>query len=142
MEYRRFGNKIVARIDKGEEIMASAKEICEKENVTLAQLSALGALESFSVGFFDTDEKKYYGNDYKIHAEITSLWGTVSTMDGELYFHVHMSAADRYNRLYGGHLVSAVVSATCEMVIDVIDGKVEREFSPEIGLNLYKFLDR
>lgn len=38
-----------------------------------------------------------------------------------------------------GHLNAAVVSATCELVIDVIDGEVGREFSDEIGLNLFKF---
>ena len=40
---------------------------------------------------------------------------------------------------HAGHLNAAVVSATCELVIDVIDGEVGREFSDEIGLNLFKF---
>ena len=33
MEYRRFGNKIIARIDKGEEILTTIKEISLKENI-------------------------------------------------------------------------------------------------------------
>ena len=51
-----------------------------------------------------------------------------------------MSVGDVEGRVYGGHLNKAVVSATCEMVIDIIDGAVERKFSDEIGLNLFKFL--
>ena len=35
--------------------------------------------------------------------------------------------------------MAAVISATCELVIDVIDGEVGRKFSDEIGLNLYEF---
>ena len=34
MDYRRFNNIIVARIDKGEEILEKVKEIALKENIT------------------------------------------------------------------------------------------------------------
>ena len=35
MEYRKFGKTIVARIDKGEEILEKVKELALKENITL-----------------------------------------------------------------------------------------------------------
>ena len=44
MEYKRFGNTIVARIDKGEEILDKVKEIALKENIKLATINALGAV--------------------------------------------------------------------------------------------------
>ena len=44
MEYRRFDNTIVARIDKGEEILDQVKEIALKEEVKLASIQALGAI--------------------------------------------------------------------------------------------------
>ena len=37
MDYRRFGNKIIARIDRGEEILEKVKEIALKENIKLKQ---------------------------------------------------------------------------------------------------------
>lgn len=139
MEYRRFGNTIVARIDKNEEIIEELLTICKMEKVTLANVNALGAVGEFQVGLFNTKEKKYYSTKYEGDFEIVSLTGSITTKQGELYNHIHMSAADQENKVYGGHLNYAKVSATCEMFIQVIEGKVEREFNEEVGLNLFVF---
>lgn len=139
MEYRRFGDDIVVRIDKGEEIIQKMLEVCEKEKVILANINALGAIGEFEVGLFKTDEKKYYSEVHKGDFEIVSLTGSITTKEGKLYHHIHMSAGDKENKVYGGHLNYAKVSATCEMFIRVISGNVEREFNEEIGLNLFKF---
>ena len=139
MEYRRFGNKIIARIDKGEEILTTIKEISLKENIKLASVQALGATDEFTVGVYKVDEKKYYANEFKGYFEIVSLTGTINTMDGEFYTHIHMSAGNDKGEVFGGHLNKAIVSATCEMVIDIIDGNVDRKYDEETGLNVFQF---
>lgn len=139
MEYRRFDNTIIARIDKGEEILEKIKELALKENIKLASINALGAVNDFTVGVYKVDEKKYYANEFKGSFEIVSLTGTINTMNDEYYAHLHMSAGDSEGKVFGGHLNRAVVSATCEMVINVIDGVVDRVFDNETGLNIFKF---
>lgn len=139
MEYRRFHNTIVARIDKNEEILEQIKEIALKENIKLANINALGATNDFTVGVFKTEEKKYYANSFQGNFEIVSLTGTINTMNGEFYTHIHMSAGDEKGHVFGGHLNKAIVSATCEMIIQIIDGEVDRYFDEEIGLNLFQF---
>ena len=71
MEYRKFGNTIFARIDRGEEILEKLKEISVKENIKLAHVSALGATNDFTVGVFNVDEKKYYANSFSGNFEIS-----------------------------------------------------------------------
>lgn len=139
MEYRRFENTIVARIDKGEEILSEIKNIAENEKIKLANINALGATNDFVVGVFKTSEKKYYSNEFKGDFEIVSLTGTINTMNGEFYSHIHFSAGNDKGEVFGGHLNKAVVSATCEMIINIIDGNVDRIHDEEIGLNLFKF---
>ena len=139
MEYRRFNNTIVCRIDKGEEILDKIKEVALKENIKLANVNALGATNEFTVGVFKPEEKKYYSNEFKGDFEIVSLTGTINTMNGEFYTHIHMSAGNDKGEVFGGHLNKAVVSATCEMIINIIDGVVDRKFDEDIGLNLFKF---
>ena len=141
MQFRRFGNKYFLRIDRGEEIMASLKNFCEKEKITLAEVKALGAVDDFNVGLFDVETKEYHKNHFAFPAEIVSLWGTVTTKDGEFYSHIHISAGDKNGHVFGGHLNSATVSATCEMIVEVSEGTVERKFNDEVGLNLFEFLD-
>jgi predicted DNA-binding protein with PD1-like motif len=139
MDYKRFGNTIIARMDKGEEILQQLEVISQKENIRLASVSALGATNDMTVGVFRTGEKKYYANHFTGDMEIVSLTGTVSTMDGNYYAHLHMSAGDADGHVFGGHLNRCVISATCEMVIQVIDGEVDREFNQEVGLNTFRF---
>ena len=139
MEYRRFGSTIVARIDRGEEILTAIWQIAEAENIRLASISALGATNDFTVGVYNVDEKQYHANEFRGNFEIVSLTGTINTMDGAFYAHLHMSAGDEKGQVFGGHLNRAVVSAVCEMVITVIDGVVDRRFDEGIGLNVFRF---
>lgn len=139
MEYRKFNNTIVARIDKGEEILEQIKQIALRENIKLANINALGATNEFTVGVFKTQEKKYYANSFEGDFEIVSLTGTINTMNGDFYTHIHMSAGNEKGEVFGGHLNKAIVSATCEMVINIIDGAVDRNADKDIGLNLFKF---
>lgn len=139
MEYRRFNNTIIARIDKGEEILEQIKNIALKEEIKLASIQALGAINDFTVGVFKTGKKEYLANEFKGDFEIVSLSGTINTMNDEFYCHLHLSAGNEKGQVFGGHLNKAYVSATCEMVINVIDGRVDRCFDEEIGLNLFRF---
>lgn len=138
MKYQRFEQTIIIRMDKGEDIVEQVKNVALKEKIKLASISALGAINEFTVGVFKTKEKKYYANEFKGDFEIVSLTGTINTMNNEYYSHMHLSAGNDQGQVFGGHLNKAIVSATCEMVIQIINGEVDRYFDEEVGLNLLK----
>lgn len=139
MDYKRFPNAIVLRVDRGEEIQEQLKAVCLKENVTLASVSGIGAINDLVSGVWDVERKEYFSNHFTGVYEVTNLTGTITTMNGQYYAHLHISAGDAQGHVVGGHLNSAVVSATSEIVLHLIDGTVEREFDPGVGLNLLKF---
>ncbi len=139
MEYRRFGNKYVIRMDKGEEIVKTLEEFCKKEEVELGWVKGIGAVNKATIGLFHIDTKEYHSTELRGDFEITSLLGNISTMEGEVYLHLHINLSDSQYKTYGGHLSSAVISATGELIVEVIQGSVDRSFNEEIGLNLYKF---
>ena len=139
MEYRRFGDTYIVRMDPGEEILKELKVFAEKEEVKLASVTALGAVKDFTVGVFDTGAKVYKSNRFQGVYEIVSLVGTINTMNDAFYCHVHMCAADQQGRAFGGHLNEAVISATCELTVTCLPGRTDRVFSDEVGLNLISF---
>ena len=139
MDYKRFNNAIVLRVDRGEEILEQLKAVCLKENVKLASVSGIGAINDLTSGVWDVERKEYFSNHFTGVYEVANLVGTITTMNGEYYAHIHISAGDAQGHMVGGHLNRAVVSATSEIVLHLIDGTVEREFDPGVGLNLLKF---
>ncbi len=140
MDYRRFGDTLVVRMDRGEELVAQVKLLAEQEHIKLASIQALGAVDDFTVGVYNTETKVYAANRFQGAYEIVSLTGTLDTMDGKPYLHLHMSAGDRDGKVFGGHLNEAHISATCEMVIRCIDGEIDRLHDEDVGLNLFRFL--
>ncbi|HIH96639.1 MAG TPA: DNA-binding protein [Thermoplasmata archaeon] len=138
MKAKRFGNKFIVRIDKGEEIVETLKQFCKDNDIKLGYIFGLGATNRATVGLFDTKTKKYNSKELVGDHEIAPLYGNISTMNGEVYLHLHINLCDSKNNSLGGHLNSAIVSATFEAIIESIDGEVDREFDEKTGLNLYK----
>ena len=116
MEYKKFGNTLIVRLDRGEEVVDRLLELARREHITLASVNGLGAADDVTVGVYFP-----------------------ATQEDQPYGHFHMSIGDQEGRVFGGHLNRAVISATCELVVTLLEGRVERRMDPEIGLNLMAF---
>lgn len=136
MKFKKFGSKWIIRIDKGEEIVQTLKKFCKKNKIKSGLISGIGATEKVTIGFFETKKRQYQTKELKGDYEITNLSGNVSTMNKEVYLHLHITLADKSYHAYGGHLTSAVISGTGEILIEEIEGEIEREFNEKVGLNL------
>ena len=140
MEYRRFQDTYVVRLDRGEEIVASLTRLCEQEDIRLGSVTALGAADHAVIGLYNVTEKQYHKTQLDEAMEITSLVGNITRKDGEVYLHLHINLCNEKMQVYGGHLNECRISATCEMVVQRLDGEVGRLQDPVTGLNLFRFL--
>ena len=139
MEYRRFEDSYVVRLNKGEEVIDSLKQLCKDENIKLGEITGLGASDFVEIGVFNVNTKEYNTKKFEGMFEITSLVGNVTTKDEEVYLHIHINFGDEDGLVKGGHLVKATISATSEIILRIIEGNVGRKLNPEIGLNLFDF---
>lgn len=139
MQYQKFGHTYLVRIDLNEEIMQCLKALCEKEDIRLARVEAIGACNHAVVGVYDLQEQVYRREELDGFMEITSLSGNVTRMNGETYLHLHGTMADQRHVLHGGHIIELTVGATCEMFVDVLPGEVSRRRDQPLGINLIAF---
>lgn len=140
MEYRKFGDTFIVRMDRGEEVTAMLTGLCEKENIRLAQVDALGAIDHAVVSVYDVPTKTFYKKEFNEPMEISNLCGTVTRKDGRVYLHLHVTMCDKNLLAHGGHVNELRISATCEMVVRILGGEVGRELNEETGLNVFRFL--
>lgn len=138
MKFLKTGNRYFVRIDKGEEVIASLKEFCMNNRVKLGSIMGVGAADRITIGLFNTITKEYHNKEYVGEYEITNLTGSITTKDGEIYLHLHITLGDEEYKAYGGHLNECWISGTCELTIDVSDGEINRTFDEPSGLNLWE----
>ncbi len=135
---KRLNDIWMVRIDQGEEIMEQLMLLCTGENITLAQVDAIGAADHAEIGVYDLEERQYHREELDGFMEITGLSGSVTAMNGEPYIHLHATLVDQNHTVHGGHVLKMRVGATCEMFVRVMDGTVSRKRDEQLGINLWE----
>lgn len=139
MEFKKSGSTYIVRLDKGEEVMRELTLFCKTNNIKFAEVSGIGGAREIRVKYYDINSKQYVSKKFdEQNYEITSLCGNIAIVDGEPFLHLHISFADQEYKSFGGHLESAVIGITCEIILKVADAEVTRKFNDEFKL---KFLD-
>lgn len=140
MEYRKFGDTYAIRLDRGEEILTCLTTLCEKEDIRLGHATGLGAIDHLVAGLYEVDTREYVKSTFDGEAEIVSLIGNITRMDGKVYLHFHIAASDESGATVGGHLNEARISATAEIFLTSLPGEVGRKKDDAVtGLNLLDF---
>ena len=139
MEYRKFGGDYLVRINRGEEVLEQLAAFCCAEGVKLASVTGIGATDQVTVGLYDVGEKAYHKETLTGPMEITSLVGSITTEGEEPYLHLHITVCGHDLAVKGGHLNACRISATCELHIHAMDGRVGRQYDAETGLKLFRF---
>lgn len=137
MQCKKFGDTLAVRVDRGDELVSAIKSACEKQNVRFGTIAGLGAAGHVVVGLYRVAEKKFYSNTFDGEMEMVSLAGSVTTMDGKPYLHLHASFAKADGQVVGGHLNEAVISGTAEIFIRELPGEMNRRPDPVTGLNVF-----
>lgn len=136
MHFKKCGSRWILRLDKGEELVETLVRFCSEQGVGAASVSGIGAADRLVLGYFETAAKKYHSFEREGDHEITALIGNVTTLEGRVSLHLHATVSDTACRAFGGHLSSARISGTCEVVLDPLEGAIGRKFDPDVGLNL------
>ena len=124
--------------DKGQEVMAGLLAFVKQKRVVAGQISAIGAVSDAVLAFFDRTKKEYQRIPVARQAEVTSLTGNVALKEGEPFLHVHAVLGLPDGSARTGHLLSAHVWPTLEVVLTAWPATVVRKLDKETRLYLLR----
>ena len=124
-------------LDSGEVAFAALTKFANDAGITAASLTAIGAFERATVGWFDIDRKTYKEIEVSQQCEVLSAIGDVAVGDdGKASLHVHVVLGLSDGTTRGGHLLNGKVLPTLEVVLTDTPTHLRRKKKPDIGIAL------
>ena len=127
----------VVVLDSGEEAFGALTRFANEAQVSAASLTAIGAFERATVGWFDFAAKTYRKIEVNEQCEVLSALGDVATSDdGKASLHVHIVLGLSDGSTRGGHLLAGTVRPTLEVVLTEVPARLRRRKRPDLGIAL------
>jgi predicted DNA-binding protein with PD1-like motif len=132
------GARVFAVImETGDELMEGISAFAKRENISAAQLTAIGALSEITLQYFDWKTKKY--QDIPVHeqVEVASMIGDIALgPDGQPAIHVHAVIGKKDGTAMAGHVGEARVRPTLEIIVNESPEYLQKTHDEESGLAL------
>jgi uncharacterized protein len=102
----------------------------------LRAFTAIGAFSEATLGYFDWEKKDYERIAVCEQVEVLALVGDIALQDGKPKLHAHVVLGGRDGNARGGHLLSARVRPTLEVIVTESPSYLTRRHDPQSGLAL------
>jgi predicted DNA-binding protein with PD1-like motif len=124
-------------LDEGEEAFRCITEFAEREDVTAASITAIGAFRSAMIAFFEFETRNYLKIQVEVQSEVLSLLGDVAVDDeGKASLHLHVVLGFSDGSTKGGHFLQGHVRPTLEVVVRETPADLRRRHRPDLGIAL------
>jgi hypothetical protein len=133
MDHVREGDRIVARLDPGEEVLDALDRLREEHDVESGFLTAIGAVDRVTLGHYDVDDQEYSEEEFTGQFEVTSFLGNI----GPDKIHTHIQVADDSFESLGGHCSGARVSGTFEVLVTLGETPLTHRLDERTGLDVF-----
>ena len=144
MDYRRYGETIYVRMDKGDEVISGILDICAKEHIVSAIFSGIGGCSEAEIQTFIPETGTFETQTIGGMLELVSLTGNVITDDQQkLYHHTHAVFSYKDGEKHcvaAGHMKSITILYTAEIELrPVVGGAIGRQLNPDTRTGFWKF---
>ena len=139
MQYRLEGKRVLVVLEKGDEIFESLYKIVEELDIKFSWINGIGAAKNITIGSYSTSIKDYIKKNFDDEFELASIIGNITTKENSPFVHIHATISDEDCNAFAGHLFSAIITATCELILNISDTAIHRRECNEIGLYLWNF---
>ena len=139
MKYRLDEKKVLVVLERGEEIFESLYKIIKKLDIKFAWINGIGAASNIVLGAYPSSTKEYIKKNFDGEFELASVMGNITTKGGNPFIHIHATISDEDCNAFAGHLFTATVSVTCELILSISEKAIIRKECNEVGLYLWDF---
>lgn len=138
MKFKKIKNGYVVKLEKGEEIIESLTKFCRDNNIKAGFIAGIGAADNVVLKYYNKEKKEYLSKKFSGESyEIISLSGNISLLGDKPFLHVHIALSQADYKVFGGHLGSADITVTGEIIITSCDSRIKRKLDNDFGLNLF-----
>ena len=124
----------VFRIKPDQELFSEIKNYCQLNKITSGIiLGIIGSLKHATLSYIAELPAKYEEFNYAGPLELVCAQGSIATIENVPALHIHIQISQE-NGCHGGHLVSATVFSTAEVVIGELDYQLRRRYNDYTGL--------
>ena len=120
----------------GDEVLSGLIDFAREYKVTSAHFTAIGALSGAELGWYNPERKMYRLNSIASQVEVASMMGDIALYKGNPLIHTHMVVSLPDGTTRAGHVLSAHVSPTREVMVTVEPNAMRRRFHDELGFTL------
>ena len=124
--------------ETGEDPVTGLTRFAGEQDLSACGFTAIGAFSEAELGYFDWEKKDYERIPVREQVEVLSLIGDIAVEKDSKKVHAHAVLGRRDGSTRGGHLLSARVRPTLEVILDVSPGRLRRVHDRESGLALIK----
>lgn len=128
-------------LETGEEVVSCLERFAAEQHLTASRLTAIGAFNDVTLGYFDWERKQYHPRRFSEQLEVLSLIGDIALDDDRLKAHAHVVLGRGDCTTLGGHLLRAMVRPTLEILLTDSPDYLRRRHDPESGLALIRVQD-
>lgn len=138
MQVRDVETGFMLKLSRGEKVMETLAQFCEKRAIKGGFLHALGAVKNTEIGYYSLEKREYFFKTIPEEREVASMTGNIALVDGKPFIHAHavLSAMDEGLSCIGAHIKEAEVAVTLEVYLTPFATPFARAYDEETGLKL------
>ena len=123
--------------ETGDEVLGELRKFAVDKGLSGSSFTAIGALSDAKVAWLNWETKEYEtAASFDEQVEVLSMLGDIACYEGKPAVHAHIVLGRRDGTAHGGHLMSARVRPTLELVLTEWPRHLKKRFYPAAEIAL------
>lgn len=132
-----MGRTLIINVEHNSELIQFLAKIAEENKIVIATFTAIGALKSAKIAFYNQEKHDYHSIPIETPHEMVSCIGNISIKDGKPFIHAHVVLANEAGNVKAGHLLEGIVFASEVYLTELKGLKLDRKHDEITGLSLW-----